>query len=78
MSRDPLLRDPALRDQVKSTSTVANAFFVASAALGVGAGTLFFLTDWKGTEGVEPKEAKTTWAPWIGQGGAGVAARGSF
>lgn len=77
-ARDPLLRDPALRDQVKSTSTVANAFFIASAALGVGAGTLFFLTDWKGSENAEPKGAKTTWAPWIGPGGAGLAARGAF
>lgn len=77
-AKDPLLRDPAARDQVKSTATVANAFFIAGAVLGVGAGTLFILTDWKGAERVEPKAPQTSFSPWIGPGGAGLAARGTF
>ena len=71
-AKDPLLRDPAVRDDVKSAATRANVFFIAGAALGVGAGALFFLTDWKSAD---EKKQGARFAPWIGPSAGGVAAR---
>jgi hypothetical protein len=74
--KDPLVRDPAEQDKIRSDSTTANVLFIAGAAIAGGAGALGFITDWGGSS---PKTGKTTPVvvrPFVGVGGVG--ATGSF
>ena len=73
---DPLERDTAERDKVRTMSTQANVLFVAGGALAVGAGVLFFTTRWKGA-GDAPAQSVHI-VPWVVPGAAGLASSGSF
>ncbi|AUX43682.1 uncharacterized protein SOCE26_051340 [Sorangium cellulosum] len=87
--KPPLLRDPRLQKDVESASARANAFFITGAVLGVGAGVLFFLTDWtdgaegdRKLDGAQAQPARGTAislvsvAPWAAAGAGGIAAGG--
>jgi hypothetical protein len=74
-AKDPLERDSAVRDDIKSQSTTANILFVAGGMLAVGAGVLAFTTDW-GTSGAEKGSVALT--PLVGPSGAGAGAWGRF
>jgi hypothetical protein len=67
-AKDPLLRDPAVQDHVRSQATTANAFFIAGATLAIGAGILFFTTKWGTSEGAREKRVGA--GAWFGAGGA--------
>lgn len=73
-AKDPLQRDPTVRDRVSSQAQTANGFFIAGAALGIGASVLLITTRWRSDE---PRGASVGVGPWIGAG-AGVTARGTF
>jgi hypothetical protein len=74
--KDPLERDPARQDTIRSESTTANVLFIASAAIAGGAGALAFITDWG--HGSSPKTGKAAGPsvrPFVGLGGAGAVGR---
>lgn len=48
-SKEPMLRDPAIRDRIGTNSTIANVLFIAGGALAATSITLYFLTDWRVT-----------------------------
>lgn len=75
-AKDPLERDPAEQDRIRSTSTRANVLFVTGGVLVVGAGVLAFVTKWRDDEA--PKRSATAVLPWAGPTGAGVAVSGAF
>jgi hypothetical protein len=64
-AKNPLLRDPAVRETVRGRATVANVLFVSAAVLGASAAVLFFTTSW----GV---------APAAGPGHASLTLQGAF
>jgi hypothetical protein len=72
--KDPLQRDPAEQDKIKSEATTANVLFVAGAAVAAGAGVLAFTTDWKG--GSAKTGARVY--PLIGSSSAGIGVTGGF
>ena len=74
-AKDPLQRDPAERDRVRSLSTDANVFFIAGGLLALGAGVLAFTTDWGGAA-AQPETIGI--APLVSPGFGGVAAAGRF
>lgn len=87
-AKDPLTRDPAEQDKVRSEATTANVLFIAGAAIAGGAGALAFITDWKGKDSAPPAKVNVGTRgrpvaksgidirPWVGVFGAG--AKGSF
>ena len=70
-AKDPLVRDPALQDRVRSESTTANVLFIAGATLAVGAGVLFFTTKWN-------DERKIGAGAWTTVGGGVLGVRGEL
>lgn len=74
--KDPLMRDPAEQDKIRSESTTANVLFIAGAAIAGGAGALAFITDWKGDSGPPKTGARPTIRPFFAF--TGVGATGSF
>lgn len=75
-AKNPLVRDPAVRDTIRGRSTVANVLFVSGAVLGASATVLFFTTDW----GRSPR-ARSGSASLGASGGparAGMALEGTF
>jgi hypothetical protein len=75
-AKDPLERDPAQQDRIRTESTTANVLFVGGAAIAAGAGVLAFTTDWKGTAPRPTSAARV--CPWLGPAGGGIAASGGF
>jgi hypothetical protein len=76
-AKDPLVRDPAEQDKIRSESTTANVLFVGGAAIAAGAGVLAFTTDWKGG-GAASSRTTARLVPWFGLGGAGAGVTGRF
>jgi hypothetical protein len=76
-AKDPLTRDPAEQEHIRSQATTANVLFVAGAAIAAGAGVLAFTTDWHGSNRA-PAAVVGRVYPWLGPAGGGVGATGSF
>jgi hypothetical protein len=84
---DPLLREPAVRDDVKSQAMLGNILLAGGGVLGIGAVILAFTTKWKSESGATPRSASASAAmrlppptlrPWALPGSAGLAAVGAF
>jgi hypothetical protein len=61
--KHPLLRDPAVRDEVGAAATRANVAFGIGGALAVGAGILYFMTGW--THNDTNRTTGANASPWI-------------
>jgi hypothetical protein len=75
LAKDPFSRSADTRDSIRSESTTANVLFVAGGVLGIGAAVLGFTTSWKSDKPASPAVGVN---PWVGPGGMGLGAHGSF
>jgi hypothetical protein len=71
---DPLQRSQSAKNQIGTLSTTANVLFVTGGLFAAGAVVLAFTTKWHSAESSE----QTSLAPWVGPGGGGLAAMGTF
>lgn len=77
---DPRQRHGVVRSELDEVSTLAltaDVFFAAAGVLAVGAGVLFFVTDFGGGSEDEGGEAVTV-SPSVGPTGAGIRIRGAL
>ncbi|MCA9645968.1 MAG: hypothetical protein KC492_35000, partial [Myxococcales bacterium] len=71
--KDPLVRDPGLRDEINGQARTGNLLFIGGGVFALGAGVLAFTTDW-GT----PTSERATARRWIRTSGRGIWVGGSF
>jgi hypothetical protein len=74
LAKNPYSRSSDTRDSIRSEATTANVLFVAGGVLGIGAAVLGFTTSWKS----EKPAPEIGLSPWVGPGGKGLGAHGSF
>jgi len=71
---DPLLREPGEKDDADAKLRVSRVLYVTGGVLAAGTAVLLFTTSWKSPG----RSESAVVSPWVGPGGGGITAVGSF